>query len=72
MSDAENEAPNANGKRVNALELGPCKKVYVLLHAPLSLYHSDQLSLAPKQICLYIMAGTSAVLYMLCVTSKRC
>jgi hypothetical protein len=31
MSDIENEAPsvNVNGKRINALELGPRKKAYV-------------------------------------------
>lgn len=33
MSDAENEQPstNINGKRINALELGPRKKAYVVL-----------------------------------------
>jgi len=33
MSDAENKEPltNANGKHINALELGPQKKVYVNL-----------------------------------------
>lgn len=32
MSDAENNEPsNANGKRINALELGPRKKAYVVL-----------------------------------------
>jgi hypothetical protein len=32
MSDAENDDPaaNANGKRINALELGPRKKAYVI------------------------------------------
>jgi len=29
MSDAENDAPNANGKRTSALQLGPRKKMYV-------------------------------------------
>lgn len=33
MSDAENEDPNANGKRTSALQLGPRKKAYVPLFA---------------------------------------
>jgi len=28
MSDAENDTPNANGKRTSALQLGPRKKMY--------------------------------------------
>jgi hypothetical protein len=43
MSDVENDEPstNANGKRrVNALELGPRKKAYVVLSHSL-LYRSD-------------------------------
>jgi hypothetical protein len=31
MSDADNEVSNANGKRTNALQLGPRKKAYVFL-----------------------------------------
>ena len=61
MSDTENDAPatNANGKHVNALELGPRKKAYILCNLPL-LHHTHQLLLAPKEIRLYIMASTSA------------
>jgi hypothetical protein len=49
MSDIENEDPstNANGKRVNALELGPRKKTYIILFVfPLPLHRSDKLLLA--------------------------
>jgi len=73
MSDAENDEPatNANGKRVNALELGPRKKAYVL-RILLLLLHSHQLLLAPKENHSYIMAGTSAAPYMPCATSRLC
>jgi hypothetical protein len=52
MSDVENEEPtNANGKRVNALELGPRKKAYIfLLQIPQLLHRSDKPLLGPSQI----------------------
>ena len=31
MSDTENEVPNANGKRTGALQLGPRKKMHVII-----------------------------------------
>lgn len=72
MSDAENDEPatNTNGKRVNALMLGPRKKVYVFYY--ILLHHHDRLLLAPKEIHSYIMAGTSVAPYMPCATSRLC
>lgn len=50
MSDAENNEPsNANGKRINALELGPRKKAYVVLVHRYP-HHSDNLLLAVREI----------------------
>jgi len=75
MSDIENEEPltNVNGKRVNALELGPRKKAYVmLLHMRRPPHHSDKQLLGPNRIHLCIMVGTFAVLYTPCVTSMLC
>jgi len=73
MSDVENDKPstNANGKRINALELGPRKKAYVLLsHTPL--YRFDRPLLGQNQTHWYIMGAIFAAPYMPCAISMHC